>query len=493
MNMDAFLNWLSDWLTKNPAAAYFVVAAVVVLVLVVTFMYIKAFLEGREISFIPPKIGKKPEVPGGKGPDQSQSSTIFENSDDDQFASRFIEFFLKAHRIVLIGTGFYILRKDMIRKKLSPLMRHDRELEIYAANPFSPNVETRLVEEETGNPNPNIGKAGLNGWLRDLLEQKKLNAPARFSLRLFPFYPTYALFIFDDQDYFFYPYGYAQLGTVSPVLHYSRGNQSHEAMVKFLDDQYKLVKERSVDAELIFNLHPLNREKVDKNALIAFAVYLIPPADSPLYKFGTGILEYDVRSRKELQTTRWHGAVGAAFDYGLHVTLADALYCATKSDINLICKEVEFLANEFRPFTLSLSLEKDFPNERGIALTCQDETGSLEALHHEMVARVYRKAAASNYNFDPALADRDMEKERTKLMIKHYHAPYILQRFKPHFSLLSNVPPERKERIYTEIRERYEKDIKHSRIEIGQIAIMHRPDPKGHWQILQEYPLGGVS
>jgi hypothetical protein len=393
----------------------------------------------------------------------------------------------------LIGTGFYILRKDVIRKKLYPLIRAGRELEIYAANPFSPNVETRLIEEETGSPKPNIRKSGLEKWLREILEMKNSNPGAKFSLQLFSFYPTYALFIFNDRDYFFYPYGYAQLGTVSPVLHYSKDNPNHASMVIFFEDQYKLIKERSVDAELVLNLHPINKDKVDKSALIALAVYLIPSTDSPLYKFGSEILEYDVRSGKELQTTRWHNAIGAAFDYGLHVTIADALYFATEWDITLVCKELEALANEFQPFTLNLSLEKNFPNEKGIALICQDPTGLLEALHHELVARVYKKAVASNYNFDPTLADRDMDKERTKLMIKRYHAPYILQRFKPHFSLLSNVPLDKKDQLYLEIKKLYEKRILDSSVDIGKIAIMHKPDPKGHWQILQEYSLGGAS
>jgi len=487
----AFLNWLA----KNPPAEYIFVIVVAALFV----LYAITLLESG-ISFIKSHISRR-KVSQGENiskasqttSESSRANIIFENSDDEKFASVFSKFFLEAHRIVLIGTGFYILRKDTIRKRLNPLIRADRELEIYAANPFSPNVETRLIEEETASPDPNIRKSGLEKWLRDLLDNKKLNESARFSLRLFPFYPTYALFIFDDRDYFFYPYGYVQLGTVSPVFHYSKNNSNHEVMVKFLDDQYKLLKERSVDAELIFNLHPVHKEKVDKNRLPAFAVYLIPPADSPLYKFGSEILEYDVRSSKELQSTKLHNAIGAAFEYGLHVTVADALYCAAKSDIDLICEEVEFLANGFQPFNIELSIEKDFPNERGIALVCHDKTGSLEALNHEMVARIYRKAVASNYDFDPTLADRDEDEERAKLMIKRYHAPYILQKFKPHFSLLSNVPPEKKEQIYTEIKKLYEKNIKDSTIEISQIAIMCRPNPKGHWQILKEYPLGGVS
>ncbi len=475
------------WL-RNPVV---IVVAIIALTILATIV-ILAFIEGRQIALGPVSIGPKPEKPNGKREDINHNSEIYENSDDDKFVKDFKKYFFGAHRIVLIGTGFYILRQDTIRMK-QILMGIDREVEIYAANPFSPNVEMRLIEEETGNPKPNIGKSGLKDWLRELVEQKKLNRSARFSLRLFPFYPTYALFILDDHHYFFYPYGYAQLGTVSPVFHYWKGNPDHEAVIKFFNDQHKLIKERSVDAELVFNLHPFDKKKVNKNELAAFAVYLIPSGDSDLYEFGSKIIGYDVRTGEFQPNVMFPNAIGAASDYGLHVTIADALYCATKPDIDLICKEVEFLANEFRPFPLKLSLEKDFPNEQGIALVCQDNTGSLEALHHEMVARVYCKAVASNYNFDLSLADRDQDKERTTLMIQHYHAPYILQRFKPHFSLLSNVPPKEKEQIYAEIRKYYEKSVQDSSIEIGRIAVMHRPDPKRPWQILHEYSLGGVS
>ncbi len=473
----------------------------VVLIIVILAFFIVAFRQGREITTPLGKIGPKPERPSEKGEIKidPNDKEVYENSNDERFANKFKELFFKSRRIVLIGTGFYILQyNDMLRDEL-PLVSTDHDVEIYAANPFSPNVETRLIEEETGSLDPNIGKSGLKRWLRSLLKKKALNPNAKFSLQLFPFYPTYAFFIFflsdDNRHYFSYPYGYAQLGTRSPVLHYWSQNPDHEPMVKFLDDQYKLIKERSVDGELVFNLYPFNKDKVNKDALTAFAVYLIPAADSCLYKFGSEILEYDVRAGKELKenTELLHNAIGAAFDYGLHVTIADALYCATQSDINLVCKEVEFLANEFRPFSFKVSLEKDFPNEQGIALVCHDKTGSLEALHHEMVARVYRKASASNYNFDPALANRDKDEERAKLMIKYYHAPYILQRFKPHFSLLSNVASEQKEQVFAEVRRRYVESIRDPSIEIGKIAIMHRPDPKGHWQILHEYPLGGVS
>ena len=417
---------------------------------------------------------------------------IFENSDSAEFSALFGRLFLGAKRIIMVGTGFNILRRDHIRDKLIPRIQSGCEMEIYAANPFSPNVEARLIEEETGSPKPIIGRYGLEKWLDDFLTLKKKPGNLKLSLRLFPFYPTYALFIFDEREYLFYPYGYTQLGTLSPVLHYSRENPAHTVMVNFFQGQYERVKECSSDAELIFKLR--TGKKVDPNQLTAFAVYLVPEANSELYKFGSEILEYDVRAGKELQSTKWHQAIGAAANFGFHLTVADALYCTNPKDLDLISEEVKYVAREFRPFTLSFRIEKDFPNEQGIALVCQDESGVLEALRHEMVARVYRKAMASNYSYSLGIAqpNRDPNLQRAKLMIEHYHAPYILQSFKPHFSLLSNVPVEKKDQIYQDLKKAFERRVTDFSIDFRGIAVMEQPDPAGRWQIRNEYNLGGV-
>ena len=55
--MDAFLQWLF----ANPTVANTLLFLLSVLILGVTLIYIIAFLQGREISFWPPKIGEKPE------------------------------------------------------------------------------------------------------------------------------------------------------------------------------------------------------------------------------------------------------------------------------------------------------------------------------------------------------------------------------------------------------------------------------------------------
>jgi hypothetical protein len=451
-----------------------------------------------EITRVPNRTSSRNRKAMETIPETSEVS-IYVSSDNSKFSARLDQYLEHSKHMVMLGTGLNIISQNVSRHEmLIRRARTDSYIEIYAANPFSPNVQTRLIEEEIAKPSPRIRKKGLVEWIVRLLKSRdELRDPSRLVVRLFPFYPTYALFIFDEQDYFFYPYGYTQLGNLSPVLHFSKANESHQVMVDFLQSQYLQVKDHSAEAELIFKLY--HHEKVAPEDLVAFAVYLVPPSGSALYEFGSDVLGYDVRAAQVRTPGKWPHATGAAHDFGFHLTVADALYSASAKDLDLISREVEFVAQGFRPFTINLSLQKDFPNSKGIALVCEDKSGSLEAIHHEMVTRVYSKAAASNYSLGVASADRDLKEDqrRSALMIEHYYAPYILQRFKPHFSLLSSVPPEEKDKIYEEVKSFFEERAVETSLEVTHLAVMHRPSPKGHWEIrkqtekeLCEYALG---
>ncbi len=425
----------------------------------------------------------------------------FTNSDSTEFSRHFEKLFSNAKRIVLIGTGINILHRDPLFNNLMKRVERNNsfQLEIYAANPFSPSVETRLIEEETGYPKPKIAKRGLIQWLKMMLkEQERLQNPTNISIKLFSHYPTLALFIIEENDkddrkkgrtnFLFYPYGYAQLGTFSPVVHYSDNNREHEAMIGFFKAQYKRIKDSAVDAALIFNAR---ENKASPEQLSPFAVYFVPDEKTSLYKFGSEVLGYDVRTQTPVEATPWSDYVGAASDFGFHLTIADALYCVDPiHEIMLISKEIEFVVQELQPFNMSFTIEKDFPDEHSISLVCQDESGTLEALHFEMVWRCYKKAAASNYSLKLAEANRDSDKARAKLMIERYKAPYIIKRFNPHFTLLTNVPLEQKDEIFKNIKKLYEEKVTATQIEIDKIALMIKPEKNQLWSIKQEIRLG---
>jgi len=56
--MNEFLIWLSN----NPIAIYSIIAILGLLILIIVILYLIAFIQGRDISFWPPKIGTKSET-----------------------------------------------------------------------------------------------------------------------------------------------------------------------------------------------------------------------------------------------------------------------------------------------------------------------------------------------------------------------------------------------------------------------------------------------
>ena len=61
--MDVTMNTFLEWLSKNPTVATLFIISLSGLVITIILIYVKAFLEGRSVSFWPPKIGEKPVSP----------------------------------------------------------------------------------------------------------------------------------------------------------------------------------------------------------------------------------------------------------------------------------------------------------------------------------------------------------------------------------------------------------------------------------------------
>ena len=120
----------------------------------------------------------------------------------------------------------------------------------------------------------------------------------------------------------------------------------------------------------------------------------------------------------------------------------------------------------------------------------EDPSGTLEALHHELVHRANRRAVASNYSLGLANPSRDKDFERAALMIKRYGAPYILKRFVPHFTLLTNVPTEAQTKIYLKLERSFAEMVRVRAIRVERLAVMSRPTPRAPWVIREEIKLG---
>jgi 3',5'-cyclic AMP phosphodiesterase CpdA len=415
---------------------------------------------------------------------------IFQKSDMPEFAEHIQRLIAGAKSVVMIGTGLNILQKDpMAVDILNKAAAGKLTIEIFLADPYSPAIHTRLIEEELGEKPPPVGRSGLVNNLKSLLEVwRNHGSPQSISINLFGNYPTFALIIVDGW-YFLYPYGFARLGNFSPVLTYSKDNPADQDVVDFLDQQYQRIKAHSTNAEDAF-ISRTNRIS-DISGLHPFALYFIPPPNSPLYKFGSTVLGYDAYEEK-IMDSHWNDWAGLASCYGFHLTICDVLYFLTQAEIASIKAEVEFVLKYFfTPFKLTnLRLRSGFPDEHSISLLVDDPTGSLESLHCEMVHRVYRRATSSNYHCGRDPLNRDDQCDRALFMIRNYHAPYILQKFTPHFTLLSNVAKADLSKVENKLRKLFNHHAADLTVHVDRLSFMDFSKQSNRWNVGKEVAIG---
>jgi hypothetical protein len=415
----------------------------------------------------------------------------FDRSDSTDFAAAVTPLLERARKITLLGTGLNLIQRDTLRWDLfKRAARGECQVEILLADPESPAVEERLIEEELGDVKPPVGRTGLIKRLDALLaDWRRLGRPSSIRIKLFTNYPTFALLIIDG-DYFFYPYGYVTLGNVSPVLHLSQGAADDHGWIEFLDRHSRLLRASAIDAEVAMEVRKATALTPDlARHLVSFALYFVPPEESPLYRFGTEVLGYDVYRRASVEPP-WAEMVGDAAGFGFHLTICDSLYFLNEEEIRYAIAEVEYLATGLEAFELrDLQITRGFPHAAAFALSLKDPSGGIEILHHELVQRVFRRAAASNYSLGLARLDRDPDNLRSSTMLRRYRAPYILGRFRPHFTLLTRVPEEKREQVHGELAERFRQAGCAETIRVERLAVMERSSLVSPWVIRQEIPL----
>jgi hypothetical protein len=400
-----------------------------------------------------------------------------------------------ARQVRFISMGLQILHEGKILDILvERVLRGVTEVTACMGSPHSPGVVDRLIEEETSDVRPQAGRSGIESNIRALLDHlDKFNNPAGFRVLLFEHYPTFATYIV-DQDVFLVPYMYQTLGWQAPVLHVKDDGRSEIA--RFFTRNAERVLRDAVPARDIFDVHPERRHMSDQ--WIQACVAVVPDAGEPLHLFGSGVVGFDLRSGTRTpaidELPELAPTIGDAAERGFHAPLVDPLFFPNEAAIRRVAAELTILSGELPRFSLVHPRIEDRSQSRGdIAIRCDDPSGVAEALHSELVSRVYRRAVTSAYQAGRGLTRRmsGPVAGRDDLMVRRYGSPNVLNRFEVHFPLCCEPPVDpvaRRalvERLDRTLRDR----VPAEPVIIDRIHLLVRRPADAHWQILKVYRL----
>lgn len=397
-----------------------------------------------------------------------------------------------SEHITLIAIGLSLIKQPHLLDVLLTRANNGRAIvTLCMANPYSPLVQERWIEEMQG-VEPQFGIEGSRRALNSLvtrLERESISSNFRFVL--FEHYPTFATLIF-DREIFIYPYGFQLIGNFSPVFRFRSIDQSRET--KFFLENADRVVESSVSAVSVVRSHVSNAADEDWTALM---VCFVPAEHEDSYVFGTDVLGYDVINARVPEGVNAyrsvHAQVGLAEQFGFQLTISDPLYFASVSAERHILAILRALCLEFSNFEIELQdPTAEFRNGDGLVIRCLDRGGALEALHCELVSRIYRQAISSDFRGSGSKTHLPLtDPRKADLFIRHYGSPYVLSSFEPHFTLLSGLTqsPAKRRKTVQFMSKAFSDRVSNRKLSVESLCVMKRDMDSARWRIVERVPL----
>jgi hypothetical protein len=418
---------------------------------------------------------------------------IYRKSDSPNMRARVEDLILRSQHIAWVGTAINLLDvASILNNLIARVESGECKVEIYLANPYSRQVNYRLIEEEIGTA-PLIGRGGIIKRIEKLLgiQSKKKIPNSQLEIRLFNHYPTVAFLIFDSH-LMVYHYDYQELGNLSPAFCYRRGVGG---LADYYLKVYERVKRDAISAELVMREHgQLMHSQGWAQELSWFAVYLIPERISKFYQKWSELIGYDIWEGKMLPPSPdLEKFRGDAYTFGCHITALDAMGVWGKSQLDVIREELRWLASQYRPISLrNLGYPRNF-KKKALVVEFADDSGQLESFHAELIVRFAAQTAASNYQIagHPA-ATLDMNNERIRHMINRYHTPFCLSEFRPHVTVLGDLRDISIDEARELVIEAGGKILEKEPLRFDEICLMELSHD-GSWRIAEAIKLGNIE
>lgn len=228
-------------------------------------------------------------------------------------------------------------------------------------------------------------------------------------------------------------------------------------------------------------------------AMPKFAVYYVPQADQELYRLGSAVLGYDLRQRTRVETSTEPASLLGTLDpewvsssclYGFHLTIGHSLYFRL-GDIAKIDSEVRAIWGLFCPatqFTLTFIGASFWGLDREILVLELAPSNSVLMLHTLLTALLTPYATGSSHAKESLGVD-DLEQDIHQ-KVKTFFNPNVLDRYKPHFTLLNPYRGRDHARLTSQANSIFPQLIEP---EIRSICLVVQEREGDLWKIYREY------
>ncbi len=214
--------------------------------------------------------------------------------------------------------------------------------------------------------------------------------------------------------------------------------------------------------------------------------------DSQFYQKASNILGYDIRAKKEINTSSQLLRKFEIFDsdwtklskhYGFHLTIGDSIDFDVSMIIDIQNKLSDIVKcfNNSDNYTLTQCKEL-IPGWENLIVLRYDPSGNLKYLHSLVTTEINTLGTSSVYTKQLNKFTEQHHKKKIKL----FNAPFVLSDWKPHFTLFNPIPTKNINVLKNTILSLF---CEYTQIIVKSVCLVIQENDNEYWQILKEYKL----
>ena len=233
------------------------------------------------------------------------------------------------------------------------------------------------------------------------------------------------------------------------------------------------------------------------SAPIRWAVYLAPPPESALWRFGSDVIGRDAASGERnagfaldgFDAAAWRALTSEPRRYGFHATLKAPFRLADGASRTSLGEAIGALARQFQPFaagslavsTLSLDDSRAF-----VALTPRAPSRELARLE-ERAVRELDGFRAPLSEVERARRDPAQLTPRQRETFARWGYPHALADFRPHFTLTNAIAEA--ERVAAALADEFARRVADPALTVDALTLFAQ-QPDGEFVVDERFALG---
>ncbi len=233
---------------------------------------------------------------------------------------------------------------------------------------------------------------------------------------------------------------------------------------------------------------------------LRYALYLAPPPDSDLWRFGCDVIGRDAATGLEIEgfapeghtPEAWRALTSEPRRYGFHATLKAPFLLSADLDVVDLMDRIAVFAATRKPFSAGELHVGRMATDEGRAFVVLKPTGDLKELRRleETAVRALDTVRARSMEDESRRRQVSRLSPRQRYYLEAWGYPYVIDEFRPHFTLTNAIADV--DRAARALEWEFRLRVPSPALRVDAITLFGETEPGGAFRTLRRFPLGAA-